>query len=183
MQRAAARERRRRAPLRLARRSPAGCAEIGHDGDGFAFDNERPRHRVWLEPFRLATRLGHLRRVSRLHRRRRLSPAGVLAVGRLGDGAAARAGQAPLYWRDATATTGASSRCPARRAVDPAEPVVPCQLLRGRRLRALGRQAPADRGGVGGGRGRGGAAARRQSDGSRRLSSRSRRRRRRACGR
>ena len=34
-----------------------GLVEIGHDGDGFAFDNEGPRHKVWLEPFRLATRL------------------------------------------------------------------------------------------------------------------------------
>ncbi|HET6971493.1 MAG TPA: L-histidine N(alpha)-methyltransferase, partial [Phenylobacterium sp.] len=36
---------------------PAGLVEIGHQGDGFAFDNESPRHRVWLEPFRLADRL------------------------------------------------------------------------------------------------------------------------------
>jgi len=34
-----------------------GLVEIGHDGPGFAFDNETPRHRVWLEPFRLADRL------------------------------------------------------------------------------------------------------------------------------
>ena len=34
-----------------------GLVEIGHDGGGFAFDNEGPRHRVWLEPFRLADRL------------------------------------------------------------------------------------------------------------------------------
>jgi ergothioneine biosynthesis protein EgtB len=34
-----------------------GLVEIGHDGTGFAFDNESPRHRVWLEPFRLAGRL------------------------------------------------------------------------------------------------------------------------------
>ncbi len=34
-----------------------GLREIGHDGTGFAFDNEGPRHRVWLEPFRLAARL------------------------------------------------------------------------------------------------------------------------------
>ena len=34
-----------------------GMVEIGHDGDGFAFDNEGPRHKVWLEPFRLASRL------------------------------------------------------------------------------------------------------------------------------
>ena len=34
----------------------AGLANIGHAGDGFAFDNETPRHRVWLEPFALASR-------------------------------------------------------------------------------------------------------------------------------
>jgi ergothioneine biosynthesis protein EgtB len=42
-------------------RSPAwvefagGLDEIGHAGPGFAFDNEGPRHKVWLEPFRLAS--------------------------------------------------------------------------------------------------------------------------------
>jgi ergothioneine biosynthesis protein EgtB len=34
-----------------------GLVEIGHDGSGFAFDNEGPRHRLWLEPYRLASRL------------------------------------------------------------------------------------------------------------------------------
>ena len=34
-----------------------GLVEIGHGGDWFAFDNEGPRHKVWLEPFRLASRL------------------------------------------------------------------------------------------------------------------------------
>jgi ergothioneine biosynthesis protein EgtB len=34
-----------------------GLVEIGHDGAGFAFDNEGPRHRLWLEPFQLASRL------------------------------------------------------------------------------------------------------------------------------
>ena len=33
-----------------------GDCYIGHDGDGFRFDNETPRHRVWLEDFRLASR-------------------------------------------------------------------------------------------------------------------------------
>jgi ergothioneine biosynthesis protein EgtB len=33
-----------------------GLVEIGHHGPAFAFDNETPRHKVWLEPFRLATR-------------------------------------------------------------------------------------------------------------------------------
>jgi ergothioneine biosynthesis protein EgtB len=35
-----------------------GLVEIGVDAaSGFSFDNERPRHRVWLEPFQLASRL------------------------------------------------------------------------------------------------------------------------------
>ncbi|HXQ44806.1 MAG TPA: ergothioneine biosynthesis protein EgtB [Acidimicrobiales bacterium] len=33
---------------------PGGLVEVGHDGAGFAFDNESPRHRVHLEPFSLA---------------------------------------------------------------------------------------------------------------------------------
>ena len=32
-----------------------GLVEIGHPGGGFAFDNESPRHKVWLEPFELAS--------------------------------------------------------------------------------------------------------------------------------
>ena len=36
---------------------PAGTQRIGHAGGGFAFDNELPRHRVFLESFELATRL------------------------------------------------------------------------------------------------------------------------------
>jgi ergothioneine biosynthesis protein EgtB len=31
-----------------------GLVEIGHAGDDFAFDNERPRHRRFLQPFRIA---------------------------------------------------------------------------------------------------------------------------------
>ena len=34
-----------------------GIAEIGHDGDGFLFDCEGPRHEVLLQPYRLANRL------------------------------------------------------------------------------------------------------------------------------
>jgi ergothioneine biosynthesis protein EgtB len=33
-----------------------GTVEIGHPGDGFAFDNESPRHKTYVAPFRLATR-------------------------------------------------------------------------------------------------------------------------------
>jgi ergothioneine biosynthesis protein EgtB len=35
----------------------AAVYRIGHSGDGFAFDNEGPRHRVFLEPFAIASRL------------------------------------------------------------------------------------------------------------------------------
>jgi ergothioneine biosynthesis protein EgtB len=34
-----------------------GLREVGHDGKDFRFDNESPRHRVWLEPYKLARRL------------------------------------------------------------------------------------------------------------------------------
>ncbi len=34
-----------------------GTVEIGHDGDGFAFDNESPRHAALLRPYALANRL------------------------------------------------------------------------------------------------------------------------------
>jgi ergothioneine biosynthesis protein EgtB len=51
--------------LRLATQPPAlgwigregGLVQIGHDGDGFAFDNEAPRHPVLLQPYRIADRL------------------------------------------------------------------------------------------------------------------------------
>ncbi len=33
-----------------------GLVEIGHDGTGFAYDCEGPRHRTWLEPFQIADR-------------------------------------------------------------------------------------------------------------------------------
>lgn len=51
--------------LRLATGTPAmdwiagpdGPVRIGHAGEGFAFDNEMPRHTTWLQPYRIADRL------------------------------------------------------------------------------------------------------------------------------
>ena len=43
------------APARGWAELAGGLCEIGHAGQGFAFDNEGPRHKVWLEPFRLAS--------------------------------------------------------------------------------------------------------------------------------
>ena len=36
---------------------PGGLCRIGDAGRGFAFDNERPRHAVFVQPFRLGSRL------------------------------------------------------------------------------------------------------------------------------
>ena len=46
----------RGAPALSWRSYPGGLYHIGHAGEGFAYDNEGPRHRVWLEPFELASR-------------------------------------------------------------------------------------------------------------------------------
>ena len=115
-----------------------GLREIGHDGRGLSPSTTRGR----------GTRSGLSRSVSRSrlvtcgeylgfiadggYRR-----AGALALRRLGDGAARGLGRAALLAR-ATTAHGRSSRLPGRRALDRAEPVVPCQLLRGRRLSRAG---------------------------------------------
>ena len=46
----------RAAPALAFRRFAGGLAEVGHQDAGFSFDNEMPRHRVFLEPFELAIR-------------------------------------------------------------------------------------------------------------------------------
>jgi ergothioneine biosynthesis protein EgtB len=45
----------RRGPLWLD--FPGGVHHVGHDGRGFAWDNEGPRHEALIHPFRLADRL------------------------------------------------------------------------------------------------------------------------------
>lgn len=34
-----------------------GLTEIGHDGNGFAYDCEGPRHKAWIDPYKIADRL------------------------------------------------------------------------------------------------------------------------------
>jgi ergothioneine biosynthesis protein EgtB len=43
------------APSRWIER-PAVMVEVGHDGGGFAFDNEQPRHRAWCDAHAIASR-------------------------------------------------------------------------------------------------------------------------------
>jgi ergothioneine biosynthesis protein EgtB len=74
-----------------------GVVEIGHDGNGFAFDNEGPRHRQFLRPYRLANGL-----VSNADYLRFMEDGGYSRPELwLSDGwdVARREGwQAPLYW-------------------------------------------------------------------------------------
>ncbi|MCW5760562.1 MAG: ergothioneine biosynthesis protein EgtB, partial [Phenylobacterium sp.] len=76
-----------------------GLVEIGHDGQGFAFDNEGPRHRTWLEPFRLGERL-----VTNAEWLAFMADGGYRrAEFWLSDGWAlcrAEGWQAPVYWRE-----------------------------------------------------------------------------------
>jgi ergothioneine biosynthesis protein EgtB len=100
---------------------PAGLRRVGHGGDGFAFDNESPRHRVFVEGFRLAHRLVTCGEYLRFmddggYRRPELW---------LSDGwAACRAHcwQAPLYWELEGGIWRRFSLFGVR-PVDPAEPV------------------------------------------------------------
>ena len=79
---------------------PGGIALVGHDGEGFAFDNEGPRHRVMLEPFALSRRLVTNREWDRF-----VADGGYRTASLwLSDGWAwvqRRGIEAPLYWRDA----------------------------------------------------------------------------------
>jgi ergothioneine biosynthesis protein EgtB len=76
-----------------------GLVEIGQaEGEEFGFDNERPRHRVWLEPFRLASRLvtcGEYAEFIEAGGYER--PEFWLSAG--WDTVRAQGWQAPLYWR------------------------------------------------------------------------------------
>jgi ergothioneine biosynthesis protein EgtB len=79
-------------------RCDGGLVEIGHSGNSFSFDNERPRHRVWLEPFHIASRLVTCAEYAEFiadggYRR----PEFWLSAGWLA--AKENAWQAPLYWR------------------------------------------------------------------------------------
>jgi ergothioneine biosynthesis protein EgtB len=100
---------------------PEGMAWTGHDGNGFAFDNESPRHRLFLRGFQLASRL-----VTNGEYLRFMAEGGYERPGLwLSDGwAAGQAGAwtAPLYWwqRD-DGWTGWTLA--GQRPLDPGEPV------------------------------------------------------------
>jgi len=78
---------------------PGGIARIGHQEEGFAFDNEGPHHRVLLEPFALSDRLVTNGEWDEFIADRGYETASLW----LSDGWAflqQGAIEAPLYWRD-----------------------------------------------------------------------------------
>ncbi len=141
-----------RVPGRLRRVERCGCADAFHP-----VRRRHPRDRRERQALRFRQRAAasshagravrarrsarHQRRVSRVHPRRRLQAAGVLALGRLEHGRARRLDPPDLLERRRSI---ASSRCTACSRCDSAAPVSPHQLLRGGRVRALGRWAIAD---------------------------------------
>ena len=137
-----------------------GLDEIGHDGAGFRLRQRdaAPQGLARAVPARDAA--GHLRRVSSSS-----STTAAIAAPEfwLSDGWATvqqQGWEAPLYWR-CDGRRLAHLHAVRRAAARPGRAGLPCQLLRGRRLRQMGRQAPADRGRMGDRRRR--PAARRQS--------------------
>lgn len=98
-----------------------GVVEIGARGDGFAWDNEYPRHRVHLEPFALADRL-----VTNGEYLAFVEDGGYADPALwLSDGWAAireRGWQAPLYWERGGDGWQVMTLA-GMRALNPAEPV------------------------------------------------------------
>jgi ergothioneine biosynthesis protein EgtB len=98
-----------------------GLVQIGHDGSSFAFDNEAPRHKVWIEPYSLASRLSTCGEYLAFiedggYRRPELWLSdGWAAVGREGW-------SCPLYWREGEDGWEIFTLSGVR-SLDPAEPV------------------------------------------------------------
>lgn len=105
------------APLEWKRHA-GGLVRIGHEGPGFAFDNEGPRHQVWLEPFDVASRL-----VTNREWQAFIADHGYARPELwLADGwneVMANGWQSPLYWRGDTRFTLAGER-----PIEPDAPVV-----------------------------------------------------------
>jgi ergothioneine biosynthesis protein EgtB len=100
---------------------PAALREIGHDGTGFAFDNESPRHHVFVAAFGLATRP-----VTNREWLAFMADGGYTRAPLwLSDGwktVAEQGWQAPLYW-EMTDGTWQMMTLSGMRPVDPDEPV------------------------------------------------------------
>ncbi len=130
--------------------SPKAFTPSATQSEGYCFDNEGPAHRVLVGPVQHRARPRHECRVARVHARRRLRHAGAVALRTAGrpcrtTGLAGAGSLAGARWRVVSQLTLGGLRAGRSRRAGDAH-----QLLRGRRACALGRQASADRAGVGG---------------------------------
>ncbi len=99
-----------------------GLVEIGHDGRGFAFDNELPRHRSYVAPFELASRLvTNGEYLAFIEAGGYRDPALWLAEG--WDKVAAGELAAPLYWRRQEDGSWQEFTLHGLQPLDPARPV------------------------------------------------------------
>ena len=123
---------------------------MGTSTEPWALDNERPAHQVDVPPFYLDTTPVTNAAYAGVHRRRRVRRPALVDRGRLGAPAAGRPDRAAvlaLGGRAGCAVGFGVARAGRRRRAGDAR-----LLVRGRRLRPLGRAAAADRGGMGEGR-------------------------------
>lgn len=101
----------------------AGLHEIGHAGQGFAFDNELPRHRVYLNAFALASRP-----VSNAEYQAFVDGGGYADAGHwLSEGwdwLQARGRAAPLYWQRLEGGGWGEFTLQGLQALSAAQPVV-----------------------------------------------------------
>ena len=98
-----------------------GLRQVGHAGEDFAFDNEGPRYKVWIEPFQLASRLVTCGEYLEFMQDGGYDRAELW----LSDGwAAVQANdwRAPLYWRESDNAREIFTLSGVK-PVDPAEPV------------------------------------------------------------
>ena len=144
---------------RRARRSaaevlvPAGPFTMGTSTEPWALDNERPAHEVDVRAVLDRHRAGDQRRLPARSSTTAATTTRAGGPARAGPHRAGRrARRAPLFWerRDGSWWRRRVRRASSRSRRD--EPVMHVMLVRGRRLRALGRQAAAHRGRVGEGR-------------------------------
>ncbi|PHV05989.1 hypothetical protein CSQ96_18155 [Janthinobacterium sp. BJB412] len=122
------------APLAPAAATPlrwldfdGGLSEIGHDGAGFCFDNELPRHRQYLAPFALASRL-----VSNGEYQAFIDAGGyfnaALWLAEGWDWVCAQKLSAPLYWRRDDAGNWLEFTLCGAQPLDPHRPVTHLSL-------------------------------------------------------
>ena len=105
----------------ISSRSTAASSTSGHDGDGFAYDNEGPRHEELLRPFKLASRcVTNAEWIEFIEDGGYRTPTLWLADG--WDTVKGQDWQGPLYWEEAEGGFMQMSLL-GFRPVDPAAPV------------------------------------------------------------